>query len=78
MIKTIVLMIELVFTIATLFLVFSMTANAMSSYQQVEDASYGAISQMQQKNADMYGSAPTGYMPAAASDILSSLTNFRI
>ena len=77
MIQTIVLMVELVFTIATLFLVFSMTSNAMSSYQQVQYASYGAISQMQQKNADTYGT-PTGYMPAAASGILSSLTNFRI
>jgi hypothetical protein len=78
MIKALILVVELVFTIVSIFLVISMTAYAMSSYQQVNDISYNAISQIQQKNSDMYGDVPTGYMPAAASGIISNLKNFKI
>jgi hypothetical protein len=77
MMKVILLIVELIVTIASLLLVFNMTAAAMGSYQQAQDVAYVSINQMQQKNADMYGS-PSGYIPAAAGGILSSLTNFRI
>jgi hypothetical protein len=78
MLKTIVLLIELVLTITTFFLLFNLTTYAMLSYQQVKDTASQAVDQFQQDTTKMYGDVPTGYMPAASSNILSTLINFRI
>jgi len=78
MLKTIILLIELVFTIATFLLVFNMTTYAMISYQQAKDTAYQTIYQFQQDTTKTYGDVPTDQMPAASSNILSNLLNFRI
>lgn len=78
MLKTIVLIIELVLTIATFLLILNMTTYAMFSYQQAKDTTYQTVNQFQQDTTKLYGDVPTDYMPAASSNILSNLLNFRI
>ena len=78
MMKTIVLLLELAFTVAAFLLLINLTTYSMLSYQQMQDATYDTVEQFQQDTTDMYGDVPTGYMPAASSNILSNLINFRI
>ncbi|OGI11702.1 hypothetical protein A3K64_00190 [Candidatus Micrarchaeota archaeon RBG_16_36_9] len=78
MIKIIVLLVELVLTVATFLLIFNMTMYATMSYQEAKNTAYRTINDFEQNTTSTYGNIPTGYMPAAANGILSDLINFRI
>jgi len=78
MIKTVILLIELVLTIVSFLLILNMTTYAMYSYQQAQDTAYQTIDQFQQNTTSVYGNVPTAYMPAASRNILDNLLNFRI
>ena len=78
MLKTVVLLIELVLTIVSFLLILNMTTYAMYSYKQAQDTAYQTVYQFQQDADNVYGNVPTDQMPDASRNILSNLLNFRI